>query len=412
MWRPLRLQAFRHLWLAQTLSLLGDGFSYVALAWLVLLVTNSSLALGSVLAVQAICRASLTLVGGAMADRISARLQMLISSLIRAGLMTALGLLVLTHVVQMWEVYLLAAAFGIVDAFFQPAMNSILPSLLTEEHLEGANSLLSSGSRVSGVFGPALGGLVVAAQGPAIAFFIDASAFLVCVVALATLRVSKPPESQAGDSKAGVDSPSPETGRGLFANIKAGLAYASGDPRIRALLVIDGVISFCYAGPFSVGLASLARYRFSQGAVALGTMDAALAVGALAGALMAGLIGRPLRLGLLIAGLAGWLGIGMGALAVASNLLEAVLITLAMGIAIGFEGVFGISWVQRNIASEWLGRIVSVDMMIGYSVGPLSLLITGTLAQVELALVFGLVGVTLLITALTIVSSRAVRSMR
>src|SRR5579863_2061881 len=76
-WTIFASGSFRKLWAATTLSLFGDFFSYIALAWLVLQLTGSSLALGTVLVVQALPRAVLMAVGGALADRLSPRLTML-----------------------------------------------------------------------------------------------------------------------------------------------------------------------------------------------------------------------------------------------------------------------------------------------------------------------------------------------
>src|SRR6267143_5446431 len=95
-WTVFSSASFRKLWVANTLSLLGDFFSYVAMAWLVLQLTGSSLALGSVLLVQAVPRSLLMLVGGAIVDRLSARISMLASMGLRVLLVAPLAILVLT----------------------------------------------------------------------------------------------------------------------------------------------------------------------------------------------------------------------------------------------------------------------------------------------------------------------------
>src|SRR5207253_1699463 len=89
--RRARRDEARKLWLATALSLFGDFFNYVAMAWLVLQLTGSSLALGTVLLVQALPRAVLMLVGGALADRLSSRMTMLGSMGLRAVLVAALA---------------------------------------------------------------------------------------------------------------------------------------------------------------------------------------------------------------------------------------------------------------------------------------------------------------------------------
>src|SRR2546427_1508016 len=131
-WTVFSSGPFRKLWVGTTLSLFGDFFSYIAVAWLVLQLTGSSLALGTVLVVQALPRAVLMVVGGALADRLSSRLTMLGSMGLRATFVAPLAVLVLTGRVQMWEVYGIAVVFGVVDAFFMPARNSILPRVVAD----------------------------------------------------------------------------------------------------------------------------------------------------------------------------------------------------------------------------------------------------------------------------------------
>src|SRR2546423_8493426 len=120
-WTVLSSSTFRKLWVATTLSLFGDFFSYVAMAWLVLQLTGSSLALGTVLLAQSLPRAVLMMVGGALADRLSPRLTLLGSMGLRALVVAPLPVLVLTGRVQLWEVYGIPIVFGVVDAFFMPA---------------------------------------------------------------------------------------------------------------------------------------------------------------------------------------------------------------------------------------------------------------------------------------------------
>src|SRR5437763_8673727 len=176
-WTVLRGAPFRNLWLASNLSLLGDFFSYIAMAWLVLQLTGSSLALGTVLVVQALPRAVLMVVGGALADRLSPRLTMLGSMGLRAVFVAPLALLVLTGRVQMWEVYAIAVVFGIVDAFFMPARSSILPQVVGDRELEPGNAVLNVTAQASVILGPILGGVIVAGLGTGWAFAGDAACF-------------------------------------------------------------------------------------------------------------------------------------------------------------------------------------------------------------------------------------------
>ncbi len=126
--KVLRGRNFRLLWLGQSTSLLGDQFAFIALPWLVLRLTNDPLALGFTLALGGIPRALVMLIGGAIADRFPARTVMLVSDIIRLFLVAVMSALVLTGGVQLWMVYLLSFAFGLVAGFFMPASGSMMPS--------------------------------------------------------------------------------------------------------------------------------------------------------------------------------------------------------------------------------------------------------------------------------------------
>ena len=144
---PLANRDFRWLWSGQAVSVLGDQFALIALPWLALIITGSPLALGSVLAVMAIPRAVLMLLGGASVDRWSPRRVMVASNAVRLGAVTILALVVLSGGVQAWMLYAFGLAFGVADAFFYPAVSSMLPSLLAPEQLSRGNALYQGTNR-------------------------------------------------------------------------------------------------------------------------------------------------------------------------------------------------------------------------------------------------------------------------
>jgi Transmembrane secretion effector len=405
LWAPARNPAFRLLWIGQSLSLLGGGFSYIAFAWTSLSLTSSTLTLGTVLAAQAVPRAVLTLVGGSLSDTWSSRRIMVLSSWARAVVMTATGLAGLAGVLTLSMLFVSAAVFGAVDAFFQPARSSILPSVVDEDVLAPANALLGAGSRIASVIGPAIGGVVVAVTDADWAFLADGVCFALCGLCVSRIR-----ELRAASAPA--DEAPPAAGDTLAGRIRAGIAYALTDPRIRTVLVVDTVVTFCYAGPFTVGFAYLAKFQLEGGSATLGVLNGILAGGALLGALAGGAVGGRPSVGLLIAALAGWLTVGMLVLGLTSSVAVALAAVGAMGFAIGFQGVFGLSWIQRTIDGSVLSRVVSVDMVLGYAIAPLSLVLCGALVQTHSALMFGGTGLLLALTGLGVLTSRPVRTMR
>ncbi|TMG63050.1 MAG: MFS transporter [Chloroflexi bacterium] len=402
--RPLAVFAsgpFRKLWLATALSLFGDFFNYVAMAWLVLQLTGSSLALGTVLLVQALPRAVLMLVGGALADRLSSRMTMLGSMGLRAVLVAALAVFALTGRIQIWEVYGFAAMFGIVDAFFMPARQSILPAVVADRELEPGNAVLNVTSQATVVVGPVLGGLVVAAFGTGWAFAGDAAFFaigFVLILMLPAFRTTASAKARAGD--------------GLGGQIVAGFRYAWADIGIRVLLIVIAVVDFGANAALGVGLPTLAHGRFAGGAAGLGVLLGAWGVGATAGALGAGFVSPPKRFGRLIVFLCVWLGLGIGAVGLVPSLVPAALAMGLSGVGTGVVNTYGISWLQRRTDPAMQGRVMSLVMLASMGMTPVAYAVSGPIANVNPTALFVIAGGLMILCGLGAAASRSVRSLR
>jgi len=391
---------FRNLWAATTLSLFGDFFSYVAMAWLVLQLTGSSLALGTVLVAQALPRAVLMVVGGALSDRLSARLTMLGSMGLRAVFVGPLALLVLTGHVQMWEVYSIAAVFGIVDAFFYPARSSILPRVVEDRELEPGNAVLNVTSQGTVILGPVLGGVIVAVFGIGWAFAGDA----LCFAAGFGLIMLLPPMR---DSAIGAR----HAEGGLGGQIVAGLRYAWNDIGIRITLIVVAVIDFAANAAIGVGLPTLVHGRFAAGAEGLGILLGAWGVGATAGALAAGIVPPPKRFGALIVLLCLWLGAGLAITGAVPALIPAAVVMAVTGIGTGVVNTYGISWLQRRTDRQMQGRVMSLVMLASMGLTPIAYAISGAVAEVNVTVLFLAAGGMTLLCGIGAAASRQVRSL-
>ena len=400
-WSVFSSGPFRKLFAATTLSLFGDFFSYVAMAWLVLQLTGSSLALGSVLVVQALPRAVLMVVGGAVSDRLSARVTMLGSMGLRAAFVAPLALLVLTGRVQMWQVYGIAAVFGIVDAFFYPARSSILPRVVSDRELEPGNAVLNVTAQASVILGPVLGGVIVAAYGIGWAFAGDAACFVLGFLFILWMPAPGAAPSAKGMKEAG----------GLGGQIAAGLRYAWSDIGIRITLVVVAVIDFGANGAIGVGLPTLVHGRFAGGAEGFGILLGAWGVGATLGALAAGVVPPPKRFGLLIIALCLWLGAGMVIVGLLPSLPPAAFVMGLTGIGTGVVNTYGISWLQRRTDPTMQGRVMSLVMLASLGLTPIAYAISGALAQANVTLLFLIAGGMTLACAGGAAASRSVRSL-
>ena len=400
-WTVFSSGSFRKLWVATTLSLFGDFFSYIAMAWLVLQLTGSSLALGTVLVVQALPRAALMVVGGALADRLSSRLTMLGSMGLRAVVVAPLAVLVLAGRVQMWEVYGIAVVFGIVDAFFMPARSSILPRVVADHELEPGNAVLNVTAQTSVILGPVLGGLIVAVLGIGWAFAGDAACFAIGFLFILWL----PAAARAGAGEAHPDG-------GLGGQIVAGFRYAWANIGIRVTLIVIAIVDFAANGALGVGIPTLAHGRFAAGATGLGILLGAWGVGATAGALGSGFVPPPKRFGWLIVVLCAWLGVGIGAVGLQPSLIPAALLMGFSGIGTGVVNTYAVSWLQRRIDTAMQGRVMSLVMLASMGLTPLAYAASGAIADVNPTLLFLIAGGMMLLCAAGTAASRSVRSLR
>lgn len=389
---PLRVRDFRLLWAGATVSLFGDQFYLVALPWLVLQLTGSGLALGTVLMAAAIPRAVFMLVGGAVTDRLSPRRIMLATAAARTVLVAAVGALVWLHVVQLWHLYCLGAAFGLADAFSYPAHQALIPTIVAPGQLPAANSMVQGVAQASTIVGPAPAAIVVKRWGIAEAFFIDAVSFLFIIAALWRLpeRPRVPPGAQ------------PVRRPKMWHSISEGLRYTWRDPPVRSLVLIASAINLGITGPMMIGISTLAKLRLGS-VTALGSMFSVISAGALAGILLAGAVRRPRRLGAIFLATTTFLGACMAAIGALHSLLPVLVVLAAMGLGGGFVNVHVASWCQARVDRALLGRVMSVLTFGAIGLIPVSYAVAGALVQISLPLMFFASGA--LVVAVSVVAA-------
>jgi MFS family permease len=402
--RPLALRDFRFLWAGESVSLVGDQFHFVALAWLVLSLTSSGMALSTVLIAASVPRVALLLVGGALSDRLAPRSLMLASNVLRAVVVTAITILIVTGRIELWHLVGLAVIFGAVDALFIPAMNTIVPMLVPVERLPAANGLVQGTAQLAGLAGPAIAGVVVAIVGTAPAFAIDAASFAFAAVMIAAIHGGRrshpaPPDGDDQAVRGETDDTPAEPTPSLLATIRQGASYAFSDPAIRILILLTAAFNLAFTGPISVGLAWLASHRFEGGSIAFGAMFAGFAGGALIGAILGGSLPAARRQGVLVLSIAGALGLGLASIGLAPSAAVATLILAVMGLGVGYINVVVIAWLQARVDPAMIGRVMSLLMLGSFGLGPLSLAIAGVMVDRSVTSMYVAAGVLVLATA-------------
>jgi MFS family permease len=391
---PVRNSEFRLLWAGNTISSIGDQFYFVALPWLVLQLTGSSVVLGTITMTAAIPRAALMLVGGALSDRFSPRLILIAAAWSRALAVAAISVLIWMHSLPLWPLYILAFCFGVADAFANPAAQTYLPSLVAPQQLPSANALFQSTVQVTTLVAPAPAGLFIKAFGTAWALFIDAVSFLFIIGALWALP--DPPEATLGAPPSNV-----------FRSIVDGLAYVRSDPALTSLMSMVAVLNFAISGPATIGVAFMAKQKFGS-AASFGLLLSALAAGSLVGLLCAGLFKLRKR-GRLLLLVSAAIGVCLAAIGWTERMPSLAAVLFLMSCAAAFLNVQLLAWFQQRVDRAMMGRVMSVLMFAAAGLTPVSMALAGIVIQWSLPGMFLLGGSMVLLVTLLAALHRPVR---
>jgi hypothetical protein len=326
------------------------------------------------------------LLGGAVTDRKSPRKIMLVTASTRTIFVAGIGVLLWLHLLRTSELYLLAFAFGVADAFAAPAGEKFLPFLVAGEHLLPAGSLLTSTAQIFSIVAPAPAGIAIKSLGLAGAFLIDAISFLFILGVLWWLP-DPPPGEMTQDAE-----------RAIWHDIVAGVGYVLRDIPLRTLMLVALILNFCVSGPMEVGVVYLVKARFTSPA-AFGIVLSSLAAGGLSGSLLAG-VWRVRRRGLLILCGCFALSVLVSCIGWLDSLWLMSSVVFLMGTISGWTNVHIITWVQQRAETAVRGRVMSLLMFSDIGLLPLSLFIAGLLVSwnVRYMFLFAAAGM-LLVTA-------------
>jgi MFS family permease len=400
---PLRHRDFRLLWCGMSISLLGDGVFFVALAWQVYALSNVPTALAIVGIAMTLPTIAFLLLGGVISDRLDRRRVMLTADVARGFIVGLIAMLSLAGALRLWELAALAACYGVGTAFFDPSFDAIVPELLPADALTGANSLDQFMRPIAlRLAGPALGGILIAVAGVGVAFGLDAVSFAASAVSLLAMA-SRPRVTQA---------PSGSIAR----DIGAGLRYVRRHTWLWATLASAAIAYLLFMGPTEVLVPFVVKNELRGSAADLGLVFAAGGVGSVLCAVALGQHGLPRRdiTWMYIFWTLATLAItGYG---LAHALWGLMLASLAFN---ALETAGTIIWAttkQRNVPASLLGRVSSLDWLISIGLLPLSFALTGPVSSalgVRATLVgAGVLGAIVTLAALFIPGVRAVEGRR
>jgi MFS family permease len=366
MLRPLRLRDFALLWSGMTVSLLGDGMYYVAIAWQVLELDNRPTAMSLVGIAWIVPQLVLMVFGGVLTDRIERRRMMMAADLIRAAAVGAIGVLAVTGALELWHVLALVVLFAVGDAVFWPAFTAIVPEIVPAAELLQANSLDNFVRPATRLVGPALGGLVVATVGPGTAFLVDAGTFLASFAAL--LAISARPMAKS------------EHARSALRDIREGFAFVRRETWLWGTLLMAAFGNVATSSMF-VLVPYVVKTELGGTAGEYGLIATFGAVGGLVGSLVLGQLGLPRRYIVLM--FASWAA-GVACIAgygIANTVPQMWVFAAVSGAAMTIGSVVWGTLMHSLVPKQLLGRVSAFDWTVSLALTPVGYAVLGPLGE-------------------------------
>jgi MFS family permease len=368
MFRALSHRNYRLFWSGAFLSNIGTWMQAVAQGWLVFQLSNSPFWLGFDAFMATAPGIVLTLAGGVFADLVDRR-RLLIYTQIVSGLSAlTLGVLVVTHVVQVWMILMLSLVTGSCFSLAGPSYQAITFDLVGRDDVANAVALNSTQFQLSRVVGPVFAGLGFRIFGLAGCFFANALSFVAVVTALAMVRFER--VEAAGAAPAARE-------RGAFVrDLLNGFRYVRGRPRVSMLLLISAVTSL-FGAPYLSMTPVYARDIFHLGETGLAIMMGVAGAGAFFGALLLAYLGDFRRKGLSVLGGAFAFGICLIGFALATNLVWSLVFLFSLGFAIVSSVAVTNTLLQKLVTDEMRGRVMSMFILSFIGAMPIGNLIAG-----------------------------------
>jgi MFS family permease len=365
MLQPLRHRDFRLLWMGQSVSMLGNAVYGVALPFQILALGGSPVQLGTGFAIFSASQLLVVLVGGALVDRLPRRSVILTSDLVSGLVVGAIAVLGLTRSLQIAHLYIASACFGVAFSFYTPAMTAIMPELVPKDILVAGNALRSLTGQGARVLGPLLGGLIVTAAGPPIAFALDAGTFMFSFL---VFLLAHPPRHE------------PPAPRPLLSQMREGLAYTFSVNWLWITIVGFALTNAVNFAVFTVANPLLVLKVLHGTAATFGLIGAAGGVGSIAGALFVGnlrvrKIGRAMYIGNAL------IGASVFVWGLAPFLPLVLFGSFAFAAALVGANTLWESMLQKHVPGELIGRVSSVDNFGSFLIGPIAPIVAAAIIE-------------------------------
>lgn len=416
--RPLRNPAYRWLAAALVASMVGAGIWMVALVWQIVAIGGGAAELSLVAGASAVGMLLTTLLGGALADRMSQRRILLVVEVVRAASVGVVALLSLAGGLAVWQLAAVAFVGGVMAGLYYPAYSALLPTVVPEDELMAANGFEGMARPVlMQAGGPALASGLIAVTSPGAALAVTALTGVVAAACL--LRV---PEHARRHHNGGAEqaeqaqrmaqpSATRHPALALLVDVRDGFTYMVRTPWLLGTLVFASLLILLIMGPFEVLVPFVIKDVADGGPAAHALVLAAFGIGGAVGSAVIASMRMPRRY-LTVMNLLWAFGcLPLAVFGLTDQVWIMVVAAFLVGAAFNGGVVIWGTLLQRRVPAEMLGRVSSLDFFVSLAFMPVSMALAGPAGEaVGLPVVFLIAGVApLVIAVVAIVAARMTR---
>jgi MFS family permease len=364
--RALRHRNFQLFFSGQLISLIGTWMQTTAQAWLVYKITNSPLQLGAVGFASQFPVFLVAPLGGIVADRFNRQRVVVGTQVASMILALILAVLTLTHTVQVWHIFVLAALLGVVNAFDIPGRQAFLVDMVGREDLMNAIALNSSMFNGARIIGPAVAGILVAKIGEGWCFFANGISYVAVIIGLLMMRVQRPARRAAPASP--------------WAHLIEGFRFVFRTAPMRAILLLLGLVSLV-AMPYTILMPIFADKILHGGARGLGILMGATGVGALLAALTLASRTGVHGLGRWVAFSCAGFGVSLILFSWSRNFWLSAALLLPVGFGMMLQMSSSNTLIQAMVPDHLRGRVMAVYSMMFMGMAPFGAFLGGASAD-------------------------------
>ncbi|WP_037062770.1 enterobactin transporter EntS [Pseudonocardia acaciae] len=353
---PLRTsRPFRFVFTARLISLVAIGMLVVAVPAQTYQLTGSTLQVGGVATTMGVALFVGSLGGGVLADRFERRRTIQLARSAAGLCFLVLGLNSLLPTPSVWVIYLAAVVDGLAGGVSGTVLMAVTPTLVPREKLAAAGALVALTTDLGAIVSPAVAGVIIAAGGVAVTYFVAAAATVATVSLINGLG------------------PAPAPGTSHEPPLRAlvtGLRFAGRHRVVRGVLLV-GLLTMLASGPM-VLLPAFVDRALGAGPSTLGLLYGAPAVGAVIGSLTSGWTGRLRRSGAALLTSVALMALGLVVLGLSGAAVLAFLGLAGHGLGRALTDILRFAVLQKNTPDELRGRISSlwqVQVVTGTAVG-------------------------------------------